>query len=399
MYKVLIYRIKWYLFLFVFVSSIFISCSPKKNKSFNKTVNYVTQPGISFNDGKLIWEYENLLPSPFVNNDGSLLSTTDEWEARRDLLLKMLEKYVYGPRPDLKIDSVEMSAEYWDTQISENAVTYTAKIYYGDSRYFNIRVTRPEDDGNYPVIIRYESDESFRFPIEAECISNNKYVIVALNNLTVAPDNELVTNKFMNETKVLMAWAYAASLTVDYLETLDFVDCTKVTIAGMSRTGKAAICAGIYDKRFMIIVANNSGAAGASGFRNFGEHGTQAINIVTHQPTWVSAKLLEYIDDANELPLDMHFARALIAPRVILSTEAADGADAKWAGPLSTFRMWQASDYAFELYHKVENNLIHLRGGEHAQLDEDYKRMMLVINHVCYGEFIDFSPFRKSEFL
>ncbi|MCG6190634.1 hypothetical protein K5G00_24630 [Maribellus maritimus] len=337
------------------------------------------------------------LPSPFAKNDGTLIKKTDEWEARRNFLLKLMEEYVYGARPKMKLDSVITAAEYRDIQVAGNAITYSARLYYGNSRCFTIRLTRPEEKGNYPVIIRYESNESFRFPIESKCIGSNKYIIVALNHLTVAPDNGEVTEKYMNETKVLMAWAYAASLTVDYLETLDCVDSANITIAGMSRTGKAAICAGVYDKRFKIIVANNSGAAGASGFRNFGEKGTQAIDIVKHQPTWVSAKLLEYIDDANELPLDMHFARALIAPRVILTTEAANGADAIWAGPVSTFKMWKASDYAFNLYQKTENNLIHLRSGGHAQLDEDYQRMMMVVNHICYGERFDNATFRKFQ--
>ena len=390
-------KAKWSVFLLVCMPFIFICCNSKTDKNFEEVGNYVPQPGVSIEKGRVIWNLRDSIPSPFAKNDGTLIKTTDEWEARRKLLLKMLEDFVFGPRPGMKLDSVKTSGEYQDTQVAENAITYSARLYYGNSRYFTIRVTRPGEKENYPVIIRYESNENFRFPIESECIGNNKYVIVALNPLTVAPDNGEVTEEYMHETKVLMAWAYAASLTVDYLETRDYVDCTNITIAGMSRTGKAAICAGVYDKRFKIIVANNSGAAGASGFRNFREGGTQAINIVKHQPTWVSAKLLEYIDDANQLPLDMHFARALIAPRVILTTEAADGADALWAGPVSTFKMWKASDYAFELYKKTENNLIHLRSGGHAQLDEDYQRMMMVVNHICYGDSIDNSAFRTFQ--
>ncbi|MEZ5106903.1 MAG: hypothetical protein R2757_20530 [Draconibacterium sp.] len=390
-------KIKWTVFLFASMLLIYIGCTLGKNKNFEGENDYVVQPGISMENSRVIWNVNDSLPSPYANSDGTLVKTTDEWEARRALLLKMLEDYVYGPKPVLKLDSVSTSAEYQDTLVSENAITYFARLYYGNSRYFTIRVTRPEEKKNYPVIIRYENNDSFRFPIEPEYIGNSKYVIVALNFLTVAPDNGEVTERYMYETKVLMAWAYAASLTVDYLESLDYVDSANIIIAGMSRTGKAAICAGIYDKRFKIIVANNSGAAGASGFRNFGERGTQAINIVKHQPTWVSAKLLEYLDDAGKLPLDMHFARALIAPRIILTTEAADGADAIWAGPMSTFKMWKASDYAFQLYKMTENNLIHLRAGGHEQLDEDYQRMMMVVNYICYGDSIDISTFRKFE--
>ena len=59
----------------------------------------------------------------------------------------------------------------------------------------------------YEVITRYESNEYFRFPIEEECINDSKYVIVALNNLTVAPDEDEITSEYMYETKAIMAWA------------------------------------------------------------------------------------------------------------------------------------------------------------------------------------------------
>lgn len=377
---------------------LFCSCTHNEGEKVEKVEveNYIPQPGMSVTDNELVWTNSNTLPSPFANSDGSLISTPEQWEVRRDHIQKMLEEYVYGSRPTLKINKVEISAEYPDAAVSVNAISYHAKIFYDNSRYFNIRVTRPRDEGNYPVIIRYEDNENFRFPIEKKGIDDKRYVIVALNHLSVAPDNGVVTNKQMHETKVLMAWAYAASLTVDYLETLQFTDCSRIAITGMSRTGKSAICAGVYDKRFSVVVPNNSGAAGASGFRNFGEKNTQAINIVQHQPTWVSEKLAQYRKNANELPLDMHFARALIAPRSILSTEAADGGDAVWAGPISTFKMWKASDYAFELYGKTNNNLIHLRQGKHGQLNEDYERMMQVINHTFYADSFDSSPYRKD---
>lgn len=386
------------------VSSVVIRFTTDNNDEMKREleqeiINYIPQPGLSIISKKLVWEHDNFLPSPFAYNDGSIITTIGEWEVRRDTLLRMMEEYVYGLRPVVEIDRVEITIpDYQDKLVSDNAISFNAKIYYDNLRSFNIRVTRPREKGNYPVIIRYESNENFRFPIEKGGIENRKYIFVAVNHLSVSPDNDEVTKNYMYETKVLMAWAYAASLTVDYLETQDFGDLTNITIAGMSRTGKAAICAGVYDKRFTIVVANNSGAAGASGLRSFGEAKTQAIDIVEHQPTWVSEMLLKYIEDENRLPLDMHFARALIAPRVILSTEASDGRDAIWAGPVSTFKMWEASDYAFNLYEEAENNLINLREGPHDQLDEDYERMMFVVDHVCYNEPLDSSLFRVNAY-
>ena len=57
-------------------------------------------------------------------------------------------------RPDFEINRVEENDEYKDSRVSENAITYSAEIYYDENRYFNIRVTRPEESGKYPVIMR-----------------------------------------------------------------------------------------------------------------------------------------------------------------------------------------------------------------------------------------------------
>ncbi len=237
------------LVFYMVISNFMLSCSnsgkPEIEKQQSEVVNYIPQLGISVVDNRLVWSKHDSLPVPFANIDGSLVISVDEWENRRNVLLKMLEEYVYGTRPRFAISNVEELSEYVDTCVSDNAITYTARIYYDDSRYFNVRITRPGEEGRYPVIMRYESNEDFRFPIETECIKNKRYVIVALNHLTVAPDVGTVSEEYMNETKVVMAWAYAASLIVDYLETLGFTNCTKITIAGMSRTGKSAVCAGI----------------------------------------------------------------------------------------------------------------------------------------------------------
>jgi len=340
----------------------------------------------------------DFLPSPFVNADGSIITTAEEWEMRRGHIKNMLEHYIYGPRPSYRLNRVEKGDEYPDTRVSENALTFFARLYYDQTRYFSIRVTRPAGLCSLPVIIRYESQDTIRFPIEAECISSGKYIIIAINNLTAAPDNRRIEEPYMYEAKAIMAWACAASLTVDYIETQSFADCRNIAIAGMSRTGKAALCAGTYDERFTVVIANSSGAAGASGLRRFGDVGSQAIDIAVHEPNWVSDNLRDYRDDAASLPLDMHYARALIAPRVILATEASDGADALWAGPISAYKIWEASDYAFKLCNAQDNNLIHLRPGEHLQLPEDYERMMRVVESVFYGQTLDTAPFRENRF-
>ena len=50
----------------------------------------------------LLWTKEETMPSPFANIDGSVVTTTDEWESRREVVLGMLEYFVYDVRPDFE---------------------------------------------------------------------------------------------------------------------------------------------------------------------------------------------------------------------------------------------------------------------------------------------------------
>ena len=80
-----------------------------------------------------------------------------------------------------------------------------------------------------------------RFPVEAELLSENRYVFVAVNHLDLAPNEKFEyqpSHIQPKEAKAIMAWAYGASLSMDVLERLSFVDTKRVCITGHSRTGK-----------------------------------------------------------------------------------------------------------------------------------------------------------------
>ena len=115
------------------------------------------------------------------------------------------------------------------------------------------------------------------------------------------------------------------------------------------------------------------------------------------EPTWVSDTLAEYVSKVNKLPLDMNFARALIAPRPILCTESLDGGGSLWAGPKSTVRMWRSADRVYALYGAAEDNLIHFRAGEHDQTAEDYRLMMAFADHYFYGAPLDRAALRTGK--
>lgn len=358
----------------------------------------------SFKTFSQIKRWRFTLPDPFVKPARGRVKNLDEWNAQREYIKQALCFYVYGPRPSFIIHHILAGAQ---TDEGTYGLSTVYRLFYGDgSRYFRIRVTKPAADTGekqYPVIMRYEDNMDYRFPIEKDLLASDSYVIVAVNHTDASPNNRDGYNAGHmkeSEAKAIMAWAVEATLTLDFLSTLPFIDMSRIALTGHSRTGKAVICAAAFDERIALAVPNSSGAGGASSFRSFGQPGAQGIGLAADQPSWISDNLAPFKANVYKLPLDMHWATALIAPRPILFTESRDGADSKWAGPRGTYACQAALDEVYKLYGDdaamVSRNLIHTRAGNHDQLESDYALLVRFCDHYFYGGALDTAALRKN---
>ncbi len=357
---------------------------------------------------------DRLLPDPFLSVKGEEISTTEDWEnIRRPEILELFKEYIYGvapvDRPDnLTFEVKDVNEDMMGGQATRQQVTisYSGP---GGTDSFDLLVFIPNNaDGPVPTFLfmnnrGYENmdpDREIIMPFwPAEEIIERGYATAVFQTSEVSEDdssaafNSGVHEVFDPEGEraydawgTIAAWAWGASLALDYLETESAIDSNKVAVAGHSRGGKAALWAGATDERFDLTISNNSGSTGAAIAR--GKGGETIENINEGFPHWFNRNYKYFNGLEYELPIDQHLLVSLMAPRLVYVSSASSDS---WADPQSEFLSAVHASPVYELYGdgletdefpSVNTPLhagkigYHVRQGGHDLTSYDWQRFM-----------------------
>jgi dienelactone hydrolase len=171
----------------------------------------------------------------------------------------------------------------------------------------------------------------------------------------------------------IAAWAWAYMRCVDVLRAMEDIDPKAIVVTGHSRGGKAALLAGVLDKRIALTHANNSGTGGSGSFHTMGPGSETLAQLVAAFPHWMGRKLDAYAGREADFPFDQHLIKAMIAPRALLTTDASGDA---WANPSGCQVSFEAAQQVFALLKAKSRCAIVMRKGGHPMLMQDWKALL-----------------------
>jgi hypothetical protein len=382
-----------------------------------------------------------ILPDALTTQSGKKITTVKDWEQiRRPEILQLFEENVQGKTPNKKIAVRFVTTSVNTTALNGTATRKQVRAYFSEDKkyYMDILLYLPNNrpkaapvflglnfggnqaaDADTGILI---SKRWFRYADRPAYINNlateasrgvesdswpvQKILAAGYGLATIyygdlQPDSTGSVNAGIaplfykngqtkpadNEWGAIGVWAWALSRAMDYLQSDKDVDAQRVAVVGHSRLGKTALWAAAQDKRFSLVISNNSGEGGAAITRR--KYGETIALMNKAFPHWFCANFKKYNNRENDLPVDFHELIALIAPRPIYIASASED---QWADPVGEYLSAYHATPVYALYglngldtpasppisHPVGNGSIgyHIRQGGHGMKVYDWEQYL-----------------------
>lgn len=355
------------------------------------------------------------LPDPLVAENGQPVASEQQWfKQRRPELLELFRTHVYGRAPIARPDGMRWEVENEDPEAMGGAATLSQVAIHlpgrGGEAVVHVTLFTPNDadrpSAGFLLICNRDPENidptrQTKSPFwPAEQLIERGYFAATFHYADIDPDQH---DNFQNGVHGLYdaptrprpgdawgsvaAWAWGASRVMDYLESRADIDHDHVAVLGHSRGGKTALWCGAEDRRFALVISNNSGCTGAALARR--KHGERVARINRSFPHWFCENYNRYNDNEDALPVDQHELVALVAPRLayIASATEDDWADPRGeflagvhAGPV--YRLLGSEGLTTDQMPPPEQPLhdghigYHLRTGGHNLTEYDWARFM-----------------------
>lgn len=369
------------------------------------------------------------MPDVLMMEDGSRVTTKQQWKKRRAEMRRILSYYAVGQMPPApgNVKGREVSSELvLNGQVKYRQLHLTFGP--GGALSLNIGIFTPVRGGPFPAIILqtgsvpgapllprlpqganqgrgqdvlmivgpdHPAAAIPATPVQtAEMVAGARadvfhrgYALVVFNPNDCAEDTTLRNPDgswaFRNtrffpaypgyDWGILAGWAWGASRVADYLEHDRAIDSTKLIVTGASRNGKSAMVAAAFDDR-LAAAPVVTGGGGIGAYRFAGPHNSETLDIMQKKyPNWFSPNLHQFWSHRDKLPFDEHWFLALAAPRPFIALE---GTTDTISLPEAVKQSIQGARPAYALLGVPGRITVHYSEHGHAFTAEDWTAML-----------------------
>ena len=307
------------------------------------------------------------------------ISSVGAWPKRRAKILKLVETHLFGPLPPTPVATrAEFLCEIGHKEVAELSIETYRVVTTSPDYAFELTLYIPASKHPVPLIL---DGDACWMRVNTELLAllaRHSYALAYFNRCAIAADDKGNRDRGLFAQfpdapfNAISAWAWAYHRVVDALSAHPALDPKKIIATGHSRGGKAALYAGATDPRIAVTNPNNSGCGGAGCLRKLHPKAEKLQDIVRSFPHWFLPALTPETS-ALDLPLDLHFLKALVAPRALLCTESLDDL---WANPLGTAITNEAAAPVWQLHGVPERLALHTRNGPHEHNLADWQTLL-----------------------